>query len=117
MALVVRVRHEHGEVVEAVLESLYEIGSHSAVQVEAHVGVALAKSAYAPCDEAHARALARADVNVPRHDVVAVREVRRCLVRQTHDLLCATTQVEALFGWSHAAAASLEQFAAELALE
>ena len=117
VALVLGVGHEHREVIEPVLQALDEVGRHRAVQVEADVGIALAEGPHALGDEAHARALAGADVDVARHDVVVMREVRRGLVCQPHDLLGAASQVEALLGWTHAAAAALEQLASELALE
>ena len=99
------------------LKPFHQVGRHGAVQVESNVWVAPAKGAHALGDEAHARALARADVDVAGHDVVAVREVRRGPVCQAHDLLRAPAQVEALLGGPHAAAVALKQLTSQLALE
>ena len=117
VAVNVGVAHEHGEVVDAVLQALDEVRRVAAVQVEAHAGVLLAKVAHVAGDHAQALRLAGADEDVALHDVLSVREVRGGLVREADDLLCATPQVEALLGGRDAAAVALEERGAELALQ
>ena len=116
VAVHVGVAHEHGEVVDAVLEvvdavlqALDEVRCVAAVQVEAHAGVLLAKGVHVAGDHAQALGLAGADEDVALHDVLAVCEVRDGLVREPHDLLRATLQVEALLGGRDAAAVALEE--------
>ena len=99
------------------LQALDEVRRVAAVQVEAHAGVLLAKGAHVVGDHAQALRLSGADEDVALHDVLAVREVRRGLVREAYDLLCTSSQVESLLGGCDAAAVALEERGAELALQ
>ena len=117
VAVHVGVAHEHGEVVDAVLQALDEVRGVAAVQVEAHARVLLAKGAHVAGDHAQALRLAGADEDVALHDVLAVHEVRCGLVREAHDFLRTSPQVEALLGGRDAAAVALEERAAELAFQ
>ena len=85
--------------------------------MEAHAGVLLAKGAHVASNHAQALGLAGADEDVALHDVLAVREVRRGLVREADDFLRTTSQVEALLGGCDAAAVAFEEWGAELALQ